>query len=99
MNLARLLLVIAPILALCVGGGLARRGHGRVGVLIGTVGVVGALALAVSGTWRPLLGLIAISGFLFGIEADRPGNPGRRALGILGIAVGLFALLAATFYA
>ncbi|HEX3243257.1 MAG TPA: hypothetical protein VHQ97_09270 [Solirubrobacterales bacterium] len=52
-----------------------------------------------AGSWRPLLGLIGIAGFLFGLEADLPGNPARRALGMLGIAVGLFALLIAGLYA
>jgi hypothetical protein len=99
MSFVDLLLVLAPFAALCIGVGLARRGHRRSGVPLAAAGGIAAIGLAAEGTWRPLLGLIAISGFLFGIEVDRPGNPRRRALGMLGIAVGLFALLIAGVYA
>jgi hypothetical protein len=99
MDVAGEVVVFAPIVALCVGVGLARRGHRQLGLLIVAVGTVAAIALALAGSWRPLLGLIGIAGFLFGLEADLPGNPARRALGMLGIAVGLFALLIAGLYA
>jgi hypothetical protein len=66
---------------------------------LAALATVAAIALAATGTLRPLLGLIAISGFLFGIAVDKPGDPRRRALGILGIAVGLIALLIAGLYA
>lgn len=99
MSIGGLLLDLAPFVALCVGIGLARRRHPTSGIPLAAAGAIAGVVLAAAGTWRPLLGLIAISGFLFGIEVDRPGNPRRRALGMLGIAVGLFALLIAGVYA
>jgi hypothetical protein len=99
MSLADQLAAIAPIVAFCVGVGLSRRGHRRIGIAAAAVGVVAALIMAATGAWRPLLGLIAISGFLVGIEVDVAGSAGRRALGMLGVAVGLFALLTAAVYA
>ena len=99
MSLVDLLPVLAPFAALCIGVGLARRGHRRSGVPLAAAGGIAAIGLAAEGTWRPLLGVIAIFGFVFGLEVDRPGDAKRRALGLLGIAVGLFALLIAGVYA
>jgi hypothetical protein len=99
MSSVGLLLVLAPFAALCIGVGLARRGHSAFGVPLAAAGAIAAIGLAAVGTWRPLLAVIAISGFVFGLEVDRPGDAKRRALGLLGIAVGLFALLIAGVYA
>jgi hypothetical protein len=99
MSLPGLLRDLAPIAALAVGVGLARRGHRGPGIALAAIAAVAVVAFAAAGTWRPLLGMIAISGFLLGIEVDLPGNPRRRALGILAIAVGLFALLINAVYA
>jgi len=82
-----------------VGIGLLRRNHRRVGIVLIASAVIAGGALAVSGSWRPILGLIAFAGLLGGIETDRQGDPKRRALGLLGIAVCLFALTISAFYA
>jgi hypothetical protein len=42
---------------------------------------------------------VAVSGFLFGIDVDAPGDWRRPALGIVGVGIGLFALLIAGLYA
>jgi hypothetical protein len=61
--------------------------------------VAAGVIFAILGSWKPILGLTAITGLIGGLEVDRSGNPGRRALGLLGVATGLFALLIANLYA
>jgi hypothetical protein len=98
MDLAGQLAVVTPILALCVGGGLVRRKHQTVGIALVASAVAAVVLLAIFGSWRPIVGMISIVGFLVGLEVDRPGKPRRRALGLLGITVGMFALLIAVAY-
>lgn len=98
MSLASDLSVVAPAMSFCVGGGLMRRDRRILGMVLITIGALAALALAAAGTWRPLVGLIAIAGMAMGLEVDLPGNPRRRALGLLGVAIGLFALIVAVIY-
>ena|ERR1700761_4578440 len=98
MNTAGQVAAVASILAFVVGLGLARRSHRTTGVALLGGAVVTAFVLAASGEWRPLLAVIAIAGFFGGLTADRPGNPGKRALGLLGITIGMFALVIAGVY-
>jgi len=91
--------ILALIGAFCVGIGLARRSHRSAGVLLAGAAVAAAIALALSGSWRPVLYLLAIAGLLGGLAVDRPGDPARRALGLLGIATFLFALTTSALYA
>jgi hypothetical protein len=90
--------VIAPIGAFCIGGGLARRDHRLIGVGLIVFAVLSVLVLAALGMRRPLVGLVAVTGIFMGLEVDLPGNARRRALGLLGVAVGFFALIVAAFY-
>ncbi len=98
MSAAAVIAGVASIGALCVGVGLLRRGRRTAAALLAGAVVVAAVP-ATFGEWRPLLVLIAIAGFFVGMRADLPGHPARRALGLLGITVGLFALLIAAVYA
>ena len=77
---------------------MTRRDHRGAGLALVASAVVVVVILAISVSWRPALGLIAIVGLFGGLEIDRPGDPKRRALGLLGVAVGLFALIIAAFY-
>jgi hypothetical protein len=96
--LASQVAVGASIVGFCVGIGSVRRGHRTIGVALLFAAAVVVAALALFGNWRPLVGLIAIAGFLGGLEADDPRSPRRRALGVLGIAIGFCALLIAVLY-
>jgi hypothetical protein len=98
-DLVSQLAVAAPIVAFCIGVGLVRRDRRAVGLGLVGAGVAGAVVLAMLDTPRPLIGLIAIAAFGFGLEIDRPGVPRRRALGLLGLTVGMFALLIGGLYA
>jgi hypothetical protein len=98
MGLPLLLVAAVPIVCFCFGVGLIRRDRRRLGAVIVALAPIVAAAFAASGNWRPLGALIAVSAFLGGLEADLPGHPARRALGLLGITVGLFALLATGLY-
>lgn len=51
--------------------------------------------LAVLGSWRPGLYLLAAASLFAGLEVDRAGHPGRRALGLLGIAIWMVVLVIA----
>lgn len=99
MDLVSQLSVALPIVAFCIGVGLVRRDHRAVGLGLTGAAVAGALVIALFDTPRPLIGLIAIAAFGFGLEIDRPGVPRRRALGLLGLTVGMFALLIGALYA
>jgi len=59
------------------------------------VGAVAALTLLALGHARPLVGLLAVLGFTGGIVAD---ERGKRGWGLMGITVGLFALITAVMY-
>jgi hypothetical protein len=98
-GLASQLSVAVPIVVFCIGVGLVRRDHRAIGAGLVGAAVVGAVVLALFSTPRPLIGLIAIAGFAFGLEIDQPGVPRRRALGLLGLTVGMFALLIGALYA
>jgi hypothetical protein len=65
--------------------------------LAGAAGIA-VIVLAALGNFRPLAWLIGIAALLGGIYIDEPGVPRRRALGFLGVAIGLFALVIASFY-
>lgn len=91
--------MIAPMGVFCIGVGLLRRAHRSSGLALAASAVGAAGILAIAGVWRPMLGLIAIAGFLGGLEVDRPGDTRKRVLGLLGVAAGMLAALIGTFYA
>lgn len=99
MDLAAQAEAIAPAAAFCVGVGLARRKRLLIGLSLVATAAFAAIALAILGSARPLLGLIAIPCLLGGIEIDRPGVASRRALALASVSVGMFALLIGYFYA
>jgi hypothetical protein len=90
------LAVVAPVASLALGVGTIRRGRPAIGWTILAAGATEAVVLACLGSPRPLLGLIAIAAFAFGLELDANG---RRALGLLGVSAGMFVLLTAVVYA
>lgn len=74
---------------------LIREGERRIGFSL-AAGLVGlATVLAVLGSWRPGLYLVAAASLFAGLEVDRAGHPGRRALGLLGIAIWMVVLVIA----
>jgi hypothetical protein len=87
--------VFVPILAVAIGAGLFQRAYRGWGLALMGLGLAIAVGLLVSGRARPLLGLIGFAGLIGGPIVD---EQGKRALGLAGIAVGLFALVIAVFY-
>jgi hypothetical protein len=87
--------VVVPILAVLVGVGLWKRGKRHAGWAFVTLGSTPAVVLLILGHVRPLVGLVAILGLVGGIVAD---EHGKRAWGLLGISIGVFALSAAAIY-
>lgn len=95
MDTAETIEVFAPIVAVLVGFNLAQRDKRTIGVALVAAAVFAAVVLAVSGSPRPLLGLVFLAGFVGGIIVDAKG---KRALGLAGIAVGMLALYISYFY-
>jgi len=83
-----------------LGVGLVRRRE-RPAVGWALIGVAAAVAIVLAGSGHPraVLILVWILGFGIAMEVDRPGQPARRALALLSIGVGFFALCAAGVYA
>lgn len=78
---------------------LVREGiNRRAGILLAGAATTIGLLLGISGSWAPVLYLFAAASLTAGVEIDRPGHPGRRALGLLGIAVWFVALVVAGVY-
>jgi hypothetical protein len=78
--------------ALAVGVGLLRRRHPWWGAVLAGSAVLGTILLAVLGTYRPLIFMAGASLFVIAISADARGH---RGIGIVGLAVGLPALVLA----
>jgi uncharacterized membrane protein len=77
------LAVVAPAVAFCIGSGLVRRERRAASFAFLVVALVGALILAASGSWRPILYVIFLAGLFTGLQVDRPGSTSRRALALI----------------
>jgi uncharacterized membrane protein len=89
---------IGPIVAIAFGAGFVRRARPVIGWTLVVCGSLGVVTLALFGHLRPLVGLVGIAAFLFGLEVDQAGAPARRTLAFLSVAVGFFALAIAHLY-
>lgn len=87
--------VLAPVTAVMVGVGLMRRDRETAGAALAAAGVAAVTVLALLGTLRPAVGLIAVTGLVGGVIAD---EKDMRPLALAALAVGMFALIIARFY-